>query len=242
MRVPRLFDSWDCKPPTLPPRSWLYALAPIGIGTPLVESLTGYVSRLADARAVSVGDLVGRGLSTLASKPLLPFGPFMRRNRAESHGFRAQAYAVNGFGARSRTWVATLERATLQADLRFLTLLPLEGLLSSEALFRHTRAWCPQCYEDWRVAGDVVYEPLLWAIARATVCPLHRHALEEDCPHCHGPIAVYSRPGYCSRCQQWLGDSNEIRSSEHSTPSSNENDVPCGRPRLSANYSLPRRA
>ena len=109
MRVSPLFNSWDCRPPPLPPRSRLYALTPIGIGTPFVESLTGYVSRLADAHAVSVGDLLGRELSTFAPKPLLPFGPFLRRNRPGSHGFHAQAYAVNGFGDRPGKWVDALE-------------------------------------------------------------------------------------------------------------------------------------
>ena len=228
MRVSPLFNSWDCKPPPLPPRSRLYALTPIGIGTPFVESLTGYVSRLADAHAVSVGDLLGRELSTFAPKPLLPFGPFLRRNRPGSHGFHAQAYAVNGFGDRPRKWVDALEKATLQTGLRLLTLLPLAGLFSGMSLFRCTRAWCPECYEHWRGAGGVVYEPLLWAIAAVTVCQLHRHALEEICPHCHGrpmPIAVHSRPGYCSRCQQWLGGNKEIRSSQCLTPFDTENNA-----------------
>src|SRR5271165_6283569 len=89
MRMQALFDSWDCTLPALPKRSRLYALKPLGIGTPFVESLSGYVARLADAHAVSVGDLAGRELSALTSRPLLSFGPFMRRNRADSHGFHA---------------------------------------------------------------------------------------------------------------------------------------------------------
>ena len=92
------FDSWDCTPPVLPPRSWLYALAPIGIGTPFVESLSGYVARLAEAHAVSVGDLVGRELSPSVSTPLISFGRSMRQSRADSHGFHARAHAINGFG------------------------------------------------------------------------------------------------------------------------------------------------
>ena len=136
MRLLLTFDSWDCKLPPLPTRSRLYALEPIGIGTPFVESLSGYVARLADAHAVSVGDLAGRELSALTSKPLLSFGPFMRRNRADSHGFHAQQYTMNGLGITSKKWVEALERATLRADLRFLTLLPFEGVLSCVAAFR----------------------------------------------------------------------------------------------------------
>ena len=97
-----VFDSWDYILPVLPPRSRLYALEPIGIGTPFVESLSGYIARLADAHAVSVGDLVGRELSPLASKPLISFGPSIIRSRANSHRFHSRAHAINGFGESSK--------------------------------------------------------------------------------------------------------------------------------------------
>ena len=234
MRLPLTFDSWDCTPPPLPPRSRLYALEPIGIGTPFVESLSGYVARLADAHAVSVGDLAGRELSALASKPLFSFGPFMKRTRADSHGFHAQQYTMNGLGITSKNWVEALERATLRTNLRLLTLLPFEDVLSCQVAFRRTRAWCPACYEGWRSAGDVIYEPLLWAIMPVTVCPQHRRPLEEVCRHCHGrlmPLAVSSRPGYCSRCQAWLGDDKADIVSEHPAWLSEENDVALWRAR-----------
>src|SRR5881628_1288542 len=65
MQMQTAYESWDFTRPVLPPRSRLYSLEPIGIGTPLCESLSGYIARLADAHAVSVGDLVGRGLPRL---------------------------------------------------------------------------------------------------------------------------------------------------------------------------------
>jgi transcriptional regulator with XRE-family HTH domain len=228
MQLPLTFDAWDCKPPPLPARSRLYSLEPIGIGTPFVESLSGYVARLADAHAVSVGDLAGRELSAFASKPLRSFGPFMRRNRAYSHGFHAQQHTMNGFGITSRKWIEALERATRRTDLRWLTLLPFESVLSRTAALRRSRAWCPACYEGWRSAGEAIYEPLLWAIAPVTVCPRHRRPLAEACGHCHGrlmALAVYSRPGYCSRCQTWLGDNKAGRALEHPTRLPEENDV-----------------
>src|SRR5262245_13996351 len=40
-----VYDLW----PKLPARSQLYHLEPIGVGSPLVESLSGYIARLADA-------------------------------------------------------------------------------------------------------------------------------------------------------------------------------------------------
>jgi transcriptional regulator with XRE-family HTH domain len=188
------------------------------MGTRFVESLSGYVARLAAAHAVSVGDLVGRELSTSASKPLLSFGLFMRRNRASSHGFHARQYTMNGFGITAKNWVEALERATLQTDLRLLTLLPFENVLNRNAMFRRTRAWCPACYEDWRSAGEAVYEPLLWAVALVTMCPRHQRPLEDVCGLCQGrlmPLAVFSRPGYCSRCQAWLGNRKASGTLEH---------------------------
>ena len=186
MPLPRLFDSWECSLAAVPPRSRLYSLKPMGIGTPYVESLTGYVSRLADAHAVSVGNLVDRELLVMGAKPSRAFGPFVPRDPTTkiSYCFKGQVRAANGWGETARRWVGALERATLQRNLRFLTLLPFEGVFSSGRLFRRTRAWCAACYDDWKRYGDIVYEPLLWTIRLVTICPRHGQPLEEVCPHC----------------------------------------------------------
>ena len=184
-----------------------------------VESLTGYVSRLADAHAVSVGNLVGRELLLVSSKPRLPFGPFVPRDgTTKTHGFRGRACSANGWGESASRWVGALERATHQINLRFLTLLPFEDVLSRGGLFRPTRSWCPACYEDWRCAGTIVYEPLLWTIRSATYCLRHGCPLKELCPYCHetmSPLGTYTRPGYCSKCLQWLGHSEEPKPVDH---------------------------
>ncbi len=52
------FDSWDLVPVSIPARSRLHSVEPIGIGTPFVESLTGYMIRLAASHAVRVSDLI----------------------------------------------------------------------------------------------------------------------------------------------------------------------------------------
>lgn len=48
------YDLWNLAPRALPPRSRLYSLQPMAIGTPRVESLTSYIMRLAEAHTVSV--------------------------------------------------------------------------------------------------------------------------------------------------------------------------------------------
>ena len=211
MRTQGVFESWDFTPAVLPPRSRLYAIEPIGVGTPFVESLSSYVVRLADAHAVSVGDLVGRELSRVAPKPLISFGQFMKQNRANSHGFHARTYAINGFGESSERWIEALESATLRTKLRFLTLSPFDGAFSRQGVSRGTRVWCPTCYDEWRNNGAVIYEPLLWSVGIVTLCPRHLTPLVEECPHCHRrskPLAVFSRPGLCSHCHAWLGVSS----------------------------------
>src|SRR6266567_8224619 len=60
--MPPTLEAWDLVVPSLTARSRLYSLAPIGIGTAFVESLSGYVERLAAAHAVSAGSLIGREL------------------------------------------------------------------------------------------------------------------------------------------------------------------------------------
>jgi len=47
-----ILESWDLTVPDVPPRARFYSQEPIGIGTPLVESLTSYLLRLAEAHGV----------------------------------------------------------------------------------------------------------------------------------------------------------------------------------------------
>jgi hypothetical protein len=58
-----VYEPWDCDlTGTLPERSHLYHLRPIGVGTEGVESLTCYVARLAEAHNVGTGVLLTREL------------------------------------------------------------------------------------------------------------------------------------------------------------------------------------
>ena len=123
---PRPFESWELAAPALPPRSRLYSLAPIGVGTAFVEGLTSYVSRLAAAHSVSVGNLVGRELSDNGPGPLPLVHPNKRlqNGRGLYHGFAGASYSLNGAGDSPRLWIGVLEAKTCRSDLRLLTLLP----------------------------------------------------------------------------------------------------------------------
>jgi hypothetical protein len=49
------YETWDLTAPVLPPRSRLFNLNPIGVGTPMTECLTSYFSRVAEAHCLSPG-------------------------------------------------------------------------------------------------------------------------------------------------------------------------------------------
>lgn len=209
--MPAHLELWSLSRPALPSRSCLYAIDPVGIGTPFVESLTSYVIRLAEAHSVSVGDLVGRVLSDLidSSNPIITANA--RAIRAGGHGFRACSHVPNGATEFAAKWIRALEAATGRSDVQYLTLFPFRHMLPGR-LFRKRRAWCAFCLELWRSCGTTVYEPLLWAFPVASHCPLHARPLDTVCSHCGqtlSPLAVFSRPGYCHRCDWWLGRSDD---------------------------------
>jgi len=198
-----VFESWDLTPRVLKPRSRLYSPAPEGMGTAFVESLSGYIVRLAEAHAVTTGDLVHRELFLQASLPLvLPTG----------------SHRINGLENRAARWVKAVERATFRSDLRYLTLLPFRHLLPTSLLLRKTRAWCPDCYAEMAATGTV-YEPLLWCLRLVEACPRHRRRLVTTCSHCRqSPRPLYgsSRTGRCPKCGMEL--SGKPRDTAHETP------------------------
>lgn len=221
------FESWSLSSPPVPPRSQLYSLQPIGVGTGMVEGLTGYVARVAEAHSVSVGDLVGRVLSEVAS----PMGgivtPAAKAVRIGGHGFRACSYAINGVTDRTAKWVDAIEAATTRRDLRFLTLLPFRHALPDH-IFRRRRAWCALCFEEWRTSGHIVYEPLLWGIEAASHCTVHARPFVSICRHCErtlSPLGVFSRPGHCELCDGWLGASDAESGQAPDGLPSGEDDV-----------------
>ena len=115
-----------------------------------------------------------------------------------------------------------LEKLTLRKDLHYLTLLTWAEVLYIRGLIWPTRAWCPLCYEEWRISGQIVYDPLIWSLLPVTACISHHIHLSQFCPHedCHRKLpglAWRSRPGYCSYCHRWLGNSPGMMQSPSSS-------------------------
>ena len=93
------YELWSIAPPNLPARSRLYSLLPMGIGSALVESLTSYMMRLAEAHAVSPGTLVRQEVF-----PNLAVSP-----KRLSH---ASLHSLNGLSPCFARWVRILEELT----------------------------------------------------------------------------------------------------------------------------------
>jgi hypothetical protein len=200
------YSVWANTSPIMPPRSHLYHLAPIGVGTPVVESLTGYIMRLAHAHNVSTRTLAVEQLFPLYGRPYL-------RHHSLRRFWDEQTRAFNGTSTSTHDLVRLLEHLTCRPDLRFLTMLSWVHVLPPRGLLRPQRAWCPLCYVEWRGRGEIIYEPLIWSLAIVTVCPLHRQELCDRCPSCQScqvPLEPHACPGYCGQCGRWLGDPKEF--------------------------------
>jgi hypothetical protein len=199
----------------MPPRSRLYSLEPIGIGTPQTESLTSYISRLAAAHSVRVRDLV---ISELLAHMRQPYLADSSHAELFSAFWRSETRALNSTRSLARRMVHALEEKTGRRDLRFLTLLTWNEVLPVYQLQKTTRAWCPGCFQDWRDRGQAIYDPLLWTLVPVTVCARHKRPLRTSCPfpECRRPspwlgLGYRSRPGHCAHCGGWLGSSGPER-------------------------------
>lgn len=198
-----LCELWDEAPLPRRSHSLLYHLDPIGMGTPMSESLTSYIARLADAHSVHLTTFVAQAIVPHLESPSQSRQPYAYRT-----SFWAGSGALNGMTPFVEQLVQILERLTMRQDLRFLTMLPWKAVLPQHQLVRRTRAWCAACFEEWKASEKIVYEPLLWALREVQRCPVHGCALEQTCPFCtrtYPPLTPHAQPGYCSTCNRWLG-------------------------------------
>ena len=138
-----------------PPRSRLYSLEPIGIGTPEVESVSSYLNRLAQAHCVTVSALIAHELLPHIGTP----APARARqavppSRGGLRGLgQPLAQRIYGLGRTAATWVDGLEVVTGRRDLRFLTLLAWRDVLPDRHVFSPLLRWCPACFDERVTTG-----------------------------------------------------------------------------------------
>lgn len=188
----------------LPLRTKLPPLEPIGSGKSFIESLSGFIARLALELSVSVAILN----SELLAKVPNPYAdtPLSGNQRKVGHVYIPRGYELNGSHDQARKWVYAVESVTGRKDMHWHTLLPFGGAFLVG--LRKRAAWCPVCLEDARSICKPVFEPLLWSVLEVTRCPIHGVRLVSQCRSCSHtfpPYGAYHRSGYCGYCEAWLG-------------------------------------
>ena len=210
-------ELWNPKPLDIRQPTHLFFVEPIGIGTSYTESLSSYLMRLTKEHCVTPKKLIMGEIAPLIMGD--NYNPeILSKNVSTIFGNSDAKPAINGMRDMTRSLVDTLEQLTLRQDLKFLSCLTWKEIIKNRGLFRQNKAWCPQCFEEWRQDKKPIYEPLLWSFKDVRYCPQHNCQLSECCPHCDSQqraIANNSRLGYCDRCKQWLG---KTTLTEYSSP------------------------
>ena len=199
-----IYETLDIEVPDISPRSRLYNLSPLEIGTARVESLASYISRLAQEHFQTPIVLLKNSVTDLSELPKTLLQNSINASFAKS---------LNGFGNNTEQIVKILQKATFRNDIHKTTLLMWRNKLSKHKLLRKNLAWCSVCYEEQKENNQIVYDQLLWAFEKVSVCYLHEIPLTELCPHCHNKLKILGRnfkSGYCSRCSHWMGGKNII--------------------------------
>lgn len=197
------FEILDLTKQPQPLHSRLYCLEPIAIGSSEVESLASYITRLAEAHCVSVGNLMSKEI-----KPILGIYTGMSSAIGEPTSFIS---AMNGTGVTTFNFVQTMEILTLRKDLSYLTMRIWRDVIAWPSLLRRYRVWCVDCLNEWKEKATV-YEPLIWSIDVVRICLSHSKYLQPVCFNCgcqSSFIQSRSRVGFCPKCEQWLGNYRE---------------------------------
>lgn len=202
---PYLYDFIPARVENAREPTFLYGLEPIGVGTPLVESLSSYLVRLAAAHMMPVSVLLRDVIATRL--------PNADHNLEGQIGRQAIIKNMNGMGATTSSVVAVVEELTGRTNLSDLTMLPFSKVISPYSLVYSDSHWCACCLEEQRMKGTPVYFPLMWSLHNW--CIVHGYSLFSACPYCRYPLPVIASrevPGYCSHCQKWLGIEPKVKS------------------------------
>lgn len=186
---------------SIPPRSRLFGLDPIGIGSVKAEGLISYIIRLAKAHCISPRLLI--------SAELLPR---MREVNSARHAEFYSDYAktLQSTGKFSSKFVEMVEQLTCRTDIALLTALPWREIVPSigTGLMTQHPKWCSACLAEDRTNHDDTYFRLSWGFALYQTCTRHQLQLVDECPWCakHQPFFTsHAEIGRCEYCNGWLG-------------------------------------
>ena len=177
-------------------------VAPLGLTTPYIESLTGYVQRLANEHHVPPALLFRNTIVPVVRREL-------QWKRPLSVMLRQHARAIDGSTQPAQLAADCMSRSTGRNDLARCTLLGLTvmNLVQPDGLLSGYKRWCPSCWHDDTAAGRSRYERKLWTLSVVDACAVHSVLLVNRCPTCgctQPPISRDVRPGVCSLCGELL--------------------------------------
>lgn len=181
-------------PSSLPERSVLFSLMPIGLGTPGVESLESYVCRLAQRHGV----------------PRRTLERFIHQQGESIYYDVAGPPRLDSPSPLGRRFAERLARLTQRPEVLRLGLSRFEGCLADSHTLRRNRAWCGRCFHEARVAGVPAHLPLLWSLTSYPRCIVHGIVLETVCRVCRrrsDPTNSWTRAiDHCPWCGKDLAD------------------------------------
>ncbi|MFD2655508.1 TniQ family protein [Gracilibacillus thailandensis] len=182
-------------------RTELYNIKPIGIGTPYVESLSSYISRIAEDHNLAVSALLSKVIAPMLNIDYL-------KDQLSQGIIKDTSHFINENSPVTLEYSNALELLTSRDDLRSLTMLNWQGIFSKK-LFSRYRKWCPICLNKIKSNSKIIYEPLIWYISDIKKCEVHEVVLHDKCSNCKRNLPFLHKKlmvGYCQYCGSWLGD------------------------------------
>lgn len=191
---------------SVPPRSRLFGLEPIGIGTPECESLISYLVRLARAHCMAPRDLIRLEFMWRYGK---------QEGIRSSGFFKEYSKTLNSVGEYACGFVRLAEELTGRSNLRYLTMLPWRGVIPDvgTGLLAAEPKWCGQCLVQQRGSKKDRYTPLAWSLHLYDTCAVHGARMMDRCPRCARKQPFIPRmpiQDHCDYCGGWLGQQKNL--------------------------------
>lgn len=169
-------------------------LPPLNTGTPFVESMTSYLSRLAKYCDIDFTRLV----KTVASYK----NDFGDPTEGETETW---IQSCNGISTLAENLSFCLQKLTLRNEFDYLSMVRWKKIISpdKDGMFKKHRAWCAHCIHEWQQKDMLIHEPLIWSLKNVEICLLHTTPLTQVCPLCEKlqAYAYHKRGiGYCTSC------------------------------------------
>jgi hypothetical protein len=193
------------------PRAPLFGPGPIGVGTADIESLAGYILRLAAYHHVSIYRFLRCRIPNL--DPTFDDAVHALGTRYDTE-FRAGGINGSAQGAVVARAFATL---TGRPAVAWTTFFAYKGNAGISRFLQPGMRWCPKCLRE----DPEPYERLLWNARLLRVCPYHHIELRSKCPNCGLPGSrriVQGGPFFCRRCKESLFTGGEIANEPSPSP------------------------